>query len=231
MRHLAYKSLQIEKDNLLMVRFHDPNIQLRAQEYIKAALGDSYTVALNLAPATPHWLQAIGAKPIKLGLDLRGGVHFLLYIDADATIKKRVQDDLRDIGHSLREAKIRYSGLHFNPDGGISINFRSTAAMQAAHDLLANRYGEFTFHKTSVAGQNRLIGNLIPSVLAQERQAIVDQTIMVLRNRINELGVSEPIVQQQGQDRVMVDLPGIQDATQAKQIIGGTSTFRISFSG
>ncbi|MCD6056168.1 MAG: hypothetical protein K0R12_1130 [Gammaproteobacteria bacterium] len=221
---LSYKSLQVEQNNLLLVRFADPAVQLQAQEYIKAALGDDYTVALNLAPATPRWLQAIGANPMKLGLDLRGGVHFLLYIDANAAIKKRIQDDLKEIGRNLRDAKIRYSQLRVDPNGNVDIAFRSQDAMEAAYSFLTGHYNEFSFEEKKDNDQYHVIGNLSPAALTTERQAIVDQAILVLRNRINELGVSEPSVQQQGQDRVAVDLPGIQDATQAKQIIGGTST-------
>lgn len=222
--NLLYQSAKIEQSNLAIVRFDDPDVQLKAREYIKAALGDHYTVALNLAPATPHWLSALGAKPMKLGLDLRGGVHFLLYIDANSAIKKHLKDDLRQIGASLREQRIRYSNLTFGDNSNIDIAFRTQSAQRAAFAFLTRQYPAFSFREKTGGDTYHVTGSLPPTQLTKERQSIVDQTITVLRNRINELGVSEPIVQQQGQDRVSVDLPGVQDATQAKRIIGGTAT-------
>ncbi len=222
--NLKYRSVREEGPNLLMVRFFDPNTQLKAKDYVKAALGNNYTVALNLASSTPEWLRALGAQPIKLGLDLRGGVHFLLYVDAKSTIAKRTQGDMRSIGKALRDKKIRYSGLRHRPNGSITINFRDESSLEQALPVLAQQFAELTFTKNDQAGVYQLNGVLSPAILVKEQQAIVDQTMMVLRNRINELGVSEPIVQQQGKDRISVDLPGIQDATQAKRIIGGTAT-------
>jgi len=175
----------------------------------------------------------LGAKPMKLGLDLRGGIHFLLSVDVDSMLKKREAGDARNIANDLREAKIRYAAVQRIPgkgrtDGipnsGIRIRFRKQDNLEKAYHLLKRRYPEFQLSKTAKNGDYEIIGRMTPEALHKLGQYTVEQTMTVLRNRVNELGVAEPIVQQQGKDKIVVDLPGVQDAAQAQQILGGTAT-------
>jgi preprotein translocase subunit SecD len=218
--------LQIEqqKNRSLLVRFASTDLQLKAKDIIQETLGDDYLVALNLAPATPHWLQAIGAMPMKLGLDLRGGVHFLLQVDVDSVVKQRIEGDLNNIGQELRTQRIRYAGITRNGSNGISVQFRAEDSLETAYSFLSQHFTEFTWTKNTSGGNLVLDGVLSPQALQQARQDTLEQAMNTLRNRVNELGVSEAVVQQQGATRVVVDLPGIQDTTQAKNILGKTAT-------
>ncbi len=212
------------QDQTLLFRFTSTDNQLKAKEVIQQVLGDNYLVALNLSPATPNWLKSIGATPMKLGLDLRGGVHFLLQVDVDSVMQQRVEGDLRGIGQALRDERIRYSGINRNADNEIVIQFRSENALSDAYSFVAHRYNEFTWEKITKGDTFALQGKLSQNALFQARQETLDQEMNTLRNRVNELGVSEAIVQQQGESRVSIDLPGIQDTTEAKNIIGKTAT-------
>lgn len=219
--HLPYKQVQLE-DRSVLIRFASTDIQLKAKELIQQTLGENYLVALNLAPATPHWLRAIGAMPMKLGLDLRGGVHFLLQVDVDSVTKQRMEGDLNSIGQKLRNEHIRYSGIVRNGANGITVQFRTPDARDEASRFLTIHFSEFVWTKDNKT--NDLQGILSPLALQQARQDTLDQAMNTLRNRVNELGVSEAVVQQQGATRVMVELPGIQDTAQAKNILGKTAT-------
>lgn len=212
------------QDQTLLVRFNSTDVQLKAKDIIQQALGDNYLVALNLAPATPHWLKSIGAVPMKLGLDLRGGVHFLLQVDVDSVIQQRVEGDLRGIGQSLRDERIRYAGLTRKSDNQVVLLFRSQDALNAAYSFVNRRYNEFTWQKQNSGADFLLQGTLSPAAIFQARQETIEQAMNTLRNRVNELGISEAIVQQQGDSRVSVDLPGIQDTAEAKNILGKTAT-------
>lgn len=213
------------QDQSLLFRFASTDDQLRAKEVLQDALDSSqYAVALNLAAATPDWLRTIGAAPMKLGLDLRGGVHFLLQVDVDTAIKQRVDGDMRGIGQALREERIRYAGINRKADNEIILQFRSDDAMASAYDFVTKRYREFTWTKQNSGSELSLHGVLSPPSIFQARQETLEQAMTTLRNRVNELGVSEAIVQQQGNNRVSVDLPGIQDTAEAKNILGKTAT-------
>lgn len=212
------------QDHALLFRFNSTDEQLKAKELIQQQLGENYLVALNLAPATPDWLKSVGAVPMKLGLDLRGGIHFLLQVDVDSVMQQRVEGDLRGIGQALREERIRYSGINRKADNQVLIQFRSQDAMDAAYSFVMHRYVEFAWTKNTANGSFNLEGTLSPAAVMQARQETLEQAMNTLRNRVNELGVSEAIVQQQGESRISVDLPGIQDTAEAKNIIGKTAT-------
>lgn len=217
--NLQYKNIEYQ-DRSLLVRFNSTDIQLKAKDLIQTTLGNNYLVALNLAATTPHWLKALGAMPMKLGLDLRGGVHFLMQVDVDSVIKQRVEGDLSNISQVLRTERIRYANITRLGDNGIILQFRDEETLNNAYHLLSQRFSEFTWKKDNLS----LKGELSPVNLQEERQDILEQAMNTLRHRVNELGVTEAVVQQQGASRIVVDLPGIQDATQAKNILGKTAT-------
>lgn len=211
----------IAKENRsLLVRFTNTDTQLKAKDLIQHVLGDNYLVALNLAPTTPHWLKAIGAEPMKLGLDLRGGVHLLLQVDVDSVLKQRVEGDLNSIGQELRAQHIRYTDMSRLGANGISLQFRDPEQLSNALQFLNQRFVEFTWTKNNLTVQ----GVLSPAAIQQAKQDTLEQAMNTLRHRVNELGVSEAIVTSQGNSRVAVDLPGIQDSAQAKNILGKTAT-------
>ncbi len=221
--HLNYKSAVIDKRNIL-VRFNDTDTQLKASDILKASLGDNYTVALNLAPATPSWLIALGAQPMKLGLDLRGGVHFLLDVDIDSVVGHRQEGNISNITSSLHDNLIRYADIELGKDNIITLTFRDENNLEAAQSLINRDYQDLVVNKNNVPNTYQLYAQLSPAALQKIDQYTIDQTMTTLRNRVNELGVSEAVVQQQGLDRVSVDLPGIQDTAHAKEILGGTAT-------
>lgn len=216
---IRYQSVVLQ-DHSLLLRFNSTDTQLKAKDLIQEALGNNYLVALNLAPKTPEWLKAIGAMPMKLGLDLRGGVHLLIQVDVDSVIKQRIEGDLNSISQTLRSERIRYAGITRQGANGINLQFRTNDALDEAYAVLSQRYAEFTWKKDDLLLQ----GTLSPQALLQARQDTLEQAMNTLRNRVNELGVSEAVVQQQGSSRVVVDLPGIQDTAQAKNILGKTAT-------
>ncbi|MHB1949810.1 MAG: protein translocase subunit SecD [Gammaproteobacteria bacterium] len=220
---IDYKKMERENQSLL-VRFNTTDVQLKAKEAIQAALGNDYLVALNLAPTTPDWLKAINAQPMKLGLDLRGGVHLLLQVDVDSVLKQRIEGDLGSVSQALRTEHIRYVGLTRQGTDGVAIQFRSQDALDEAYHYLANHFMDFAWTKTTTPDHLEIQGVLAPAALQQARKDTLEQAMNTLRNRVNELGVSEAVVQQQGASRVVVDLPGIQDTAQAKNILGKTAT-------
>lgn len=221
--HVPYQSVQFEKQTLLY-RFKSTDDQLKAKDVIQEALGENYLVAINLAPATPRWLKSLNAVPMKLGLDLRGGVHFLLQVDVNSVMQQRVEGDLRGIGQSLRDERIRYAGINRRADNQLIIQFRSQDAMDDAYRFVNQRYNEFMWERLTEGNDFVLQGTLSRPALVQAQRDTLDQAMNTLRNRVNELGVSEAIVQQQGESRVSVDLPGIQDTAEAKNILGKTAT-------
>lgn len=220
---LTYDAGQLH-DQTILFRFSSTDTQLKAKDLLQQSLGDGYLVALNLANTTPDWLKSMGALPMKLGLDLRGGVHFLLQVDVASVMKQRIEGDLRGIGQALRDERIRYSGINRNSDNQVSVNFRTEDALNDAYRFVMRRYPEFTWTKQTNNNQFTLSGLLQPKAIFDAQQETLEQAMNTLRNRVNELGVSEAVVQQQGESRVAVDLPGIQDTAQAKNIIGKTAT-------
>lgn len=210
--------------NGVLIRFSDEDTQSKAKECVQAALGKDFIVALNLTSASPKWLQAIGANPMKLGLDLRGGIHLLLQVDVNSVIEHRVQGGLHNAADRLREARIRYSDISLSKDQELVIAFRTTDESARAYQLLSTHENDYEWQQKTLRGQASLIGQLAPAQLSTIQETVIQQAIMTLRRRVNELGVSEPVVQQQGMDRISIDLPGVQDAARAQDLIGKTAT-------
>jgi preprotein translocase subunit SecD len=221
--HLSFGAITSTREGL-EVRFTSPDTQLLARDVIKNGLGSQYTVALNLAPSTPKWLSAIRAEPMKQGLDLRGGVHFLLEVDIESVVNRRYEGLTKSMGQDLRQAGIRYAGIRYVLNKGIDIRFRTPDMTTTALNTLQSNYPGMEIKP--LADGAGVIATLSPTELNAIRQNTIEQTMGILRNRVNELGVGEAVVQQQGGTRVAVDLPGIQDAARAKQILGGTATLQ-----
>ena len=215
-----------------LIRLNGKDIQLRAKEVIQAELGGEYIVALNLAPTTPKWLSSLGAQPMKLGLDLSGGVHFLLEVDLDSALATRLESDLQDVKSALREEKIRYRKMEL-VGRDIVGTFRSEEDAAAAAGMVRNKFRELM--PQSKPGQNplSLVLSLSEIAIGQIEDNALKQNLTSLRNRVNELGVSEPIVSRQGKNRIVVELPGVQDTAEAKRIIGKTANleFRLEANG
>lgn len=208
-------------DNSWLVRMDDTDSQLRARDLLAKTLGKNYIVALNLAPTTPSWLRAIGASPMNLGLDLRGGVHFLLQVDMQAVVKQRMDAWAGQAKMTLKKAGVRYQGV--TVDGQkMTLKFDDQVATDAARDPLRTSLPEFTLSESE--DQPRIVLTLKPTQLKQIQDYAVDQNRTALNNRVNELGVAEAVVQRQGADRIVVELPGVQDAAQARRILGRTAT-------
>lgn len=217
---IASKSIALE-EGAILARFSDPDVQLRAREALMAAMGDKYVVALNLAPATPRWLTMLGAEPMKLGLDLRGGVHFLMEVDMDTALGKLQEQTMDTLRSDLREKGIPYASIRKLDKYGVEVRFRDNAARDQAISYLSPRQRDLVL---SSNGNNTLKAVLTDARLSEAREYAVQQNITILRNRVNQLGVAEPLVQRQGSDRIVVELPGIQDTARAKEILGATAT-------
>lgn len=209
------------------VRFGSPEDQLKAKDKLVESLGqEDFTIALNLLSQTPDWLLAIGARPMYLGLDLRGGVHFLLQIDMDAALTKSVESTVSDFRTALRTEKINYTGVS-RDKLKVEVNFENDVEMEKARRLLDTTYPDYTY-ETSGSGSDLKL-TAVPSPVAQKKiqEFALKQNLLTLHNRINELGVAEPIVQQQGLDRIVVQLPGVQDTAKAKEILGRTAALEV----
>ncbi|MTD40864.1 protein translocase subunit SecD [Erwinia sp. CPCC 100877] len=214
------KSIALEEGSIL-ARFDSTDTQLRARESLMEVLGDQYVVALNLAPATPRWLSAIAAEPMKLGLDLRGGVHFLMEVDMETALNKLQEQNIDSLRSDLRDKGIAWSNVRKASNYGVDIAFRSSAARNEAVSYLQGRHRDLVI---STQGSNGLRAVMSDDRLREAREYAVQQNINILRNRVNQLGVAEPLVQRQGADRIVVELPGIQDTARAKEILGATAT-------
>lgn len=218
---LTPKSAVLEKGQLL-VRFLNTEDQLAARELANKVLGDNFVTALNLAPATPAWLDAIGAAPMKLGLDLRGGVHFLMEVDMKTAMEKNVNDLVQAYRSDLREAKVRYRAVTADVANlRVNLSFRSAEDLAAAKTLLSGKDRDMTFTE---ADDLTLIAAFSEVKIKALREDAVAQNITIIRNRVNAIGVAEPLVQRQGAERIVVQLPGIQDTARAKEILGATAT-------
>jgi len=208
------------------LRFDDPDTQLKAKDALQTKLGDNYIVALNLQSATPRWLTAIHALPMYLGLDLRGGVHFLLQVDMKAALDKAADRYTTDIRSLMREKKVQYAGVA-REGNNVVVRFRDEAERTKARVEIEKSFPDLVLRDADTTGELRLVGGLKPEAQKKIQDGAVQQNITILRNRVNELGVAEPIVQQQGADRVVVQLPGVQDTARAKDILGRTATLEI----
>ncbi|MBW3532124.1 protein translocase subunit SecD [Shewanella sp. NKUCC06_TVS] len=221
-KSIAVKRSELEKGQLL-VRLQNADQQLLAKELIADSLGDKFTVALNLAPATPKWLESIGGSPMKLGLDLRGGVHFLMEVDMGEAIRKMEEAKVADFRSQLREETIRYAGIRVNATG-IEIKFRDAENLATAERFLKTRNKDMVFTDASRGEDFALQAVMSEAYLKQIKEEALQQNITTIRNRVNELGVAEPVVQRQGAERIIVELPGVQDTARAKEILGATAS-------
>ncbi|MGL4638474.1 MAG: protein translocase subunit SecD [Shewanella sp.] len=219
---IAVKRSELEKGQLL-VRVQNAEQQLLAKEVIAESLGEKFTVALNLAPATPQWLESMGGSPMKLGLDLRGGVHFLMEVDMGEAIRKMEEAKMADFRSQLREEKIRYAGIRINANR-IEIKFRDADSLASAERFLKSRSNDMVFTNASRGEDFTLQAVMSETYLKQVKEEALQQNITTIRNRVNELGVSEPVVQRQGAERIIVELPGVQDTARAKEILGATAS-------
>jgi len=225
----AIKPMRMELDaNNLLIRFDHEETQLKAQTVLKKALGRDYVVALNLAPSTPAWLHKLGAEPMFLGLDLRGGVHFLMEVDMEAAVKKAEERYVSDLRSIFREHKVRYKTISRRDEGGVLVRFQDAAQQEAGRKLIRENAPNAVI-TDGVAGEFQTVMTLSENSMIETRKSALQQNITTLRNRVNELGVAEPVIQQQGTNRVVVELPGVQDTARAKEILGATATleFRI----
>ena len=209
------------------VRLADTDTQLKAKDVLQKRLGDDYIVALNLISSSPQWLAAIGALPMYLGLDLRGGVHFLLQIDMKGAIDKAADRYTTDIRSLMREKRVQYGGVS-REGQNVVLRFREEAERVKARVEIEKSFPDLAVREQeATGGELRLVASLKPEAQKRIQDGAVQQNITILRNRVNELGVSEPIVQQQGAERIVVQLPGVQDTARAKDILGRTATLEI----
>jgi preprotein translocase subunit SecD len=218
---IAVKSSALEGKGALL-RLEQADQQLAARDVVARALGDDFVVALNLAPTTPDWLRSLGAGPMKLGLDLSGGVHFLLEVDMDKAVVARTQVYESEVKSLLRKERLRYRSLP-QQDGAIQLGFADAQQLEKARLLIQKSFNDFTLTAIERAGQPALRLELTPAKLAEIREYSIKQNLTTVRNRVNELGVSEPLVQRQGANRIVVELPGVQDTATAKGILGKTA--------
>lgn len=233
---VAFKSILLANEQIL-VRFDNTDLQLKAKDVVKDGLGRGYVVALNLAPRTPDWLRAMNAAPMYLGLDLRGGVHFLMEVDVDAAVSQAEERYIGDFRGLLRENKVRYSRItrYFGQgekegDTAVEVKFKTTEARDKAQLLLDRDFPDLLIDQEDREGSYFLLARLDEKEKRATRKLALKQNITTLRNRVNELGVAEPVIQQQGDNRIVVQLPGVQDTARAKEILGATATleFRLT---
>ena len=219
---IAVKDTEMQERDAL-IRLNDAEAQLRARPVVQEALGRDYLVALNMAPSTPEWLKSLGAGPMKLGLDLRGGVHFLLEVDMETAVDQRLEAMSGQIKRELREERVRYRGGDVEGDRSIVLTFRDEAARSEAFDLVRDQYNQFLLDEQSEDGEYRLILTMSEAEIKSIQDYALEQNLTTIRNRVNELGVAEPLVQRQGADRIIVELPGVQDTAAAKRVLGATA--------
>ena len=219
---LSAKDVELTSKNVL-VRVTNSESQLQAKAVLSDALGDKYVIALNLAPTTPDWLTNLGAGPMKLGLDLRGGVHFLLEVDMVQAVAQRLDVYVSEIKSSLRAEKLRYRAVSRETDGSLRIKFMDSEVRDQARSQLKSSYGEFLMSAEDEGSAYYLLVSLNESTVREIEDYAVNQNLTTLRNRVNELGVAEPLVQRQGRNRIVVQLPGVQDTAAAKRVLGATA--------
>lgn len=223
--NIAYTGAILEA-NSVKVRFENTDVQLKAKDLLTQKLGADHVVALNLLSNSPHWLRSIKALPMYLGLDLRGGVHFLLQVDMKTALNKKFESLNNDIRSQLRDSKIYYSGIS-REGQQIVVRFKDQETKNKALKEITSNTPGVRIDESTVDGEFRLTLTIKPEEQTRIQDASLQQNITTLRNRVNELGVAEPIIQQQGSDRVVVQLPGVQDTAQAKDILGRTATLEI----
>ena len=217
--------------NSVKARFADTDAQIKAKDTISKALNPdpadpSYIVALNLLSRSPHWLTSLRALPMSLGLDLRGGVHFLMQVDMKSALTKKAESLTGDVRLMLRDKNLRHAGI-VREGNAVVVRFRDPETLTSARQLLETELLDLQWTETPDGTDVKLVGTLKPEASRRVQEVAVKQNITTLHNRVNELGVSEPVIQQQGSDRVVVQLPGVQDTAKAKDIIGRTATLEV----
>ena len=214
------KKVEVQNGGELLVRLKTPDAQIRASDVLRDAVGSNYVVALNLASTVPNWLRAIGARPMLLGLDLQGGVHFLMQVDQNAALQKRFESYADDLRVMLRENRVRYESVERRQDNAIVVTLAPGESTATAQGLIAKNMPTLANDVSGSTITVRVPDSEIEKITADA----IERNVGTLRNRINELGVAEPLIQRQGNDRVVVELPGVQDTAQAKRILGATAT-------
>jgi len=210
-------------DSGLLLRFDGVEQQLKAADGLRDALGDNYTVALNLAPATPSWLRSMNALPMYLGLDLRGGLHFLMEVDTELVLRQAMESNANDIRGALRKKKIRYLSVRDNKEQ-VTVKLRSVELRDKAMSAVRSELNDLQLNDYEEAGAYYFSAKLKKTALVTLKKSALQQNVTTLRNRVNELGVAEPVIQQQGDNRIVIQLPGIQDSARAKRILSATAT-------
>lgn len=210
-------------DTGLLMRFDDVEQQLKAADDIRIALGDNYTVALNLAPSTPEWLQNMNALPMYLGLDLRGGLHFLMEVDTELVIRQAMENNANELRDLIRKQKLGFPSIRSHNDT-ITIKFHTADKRDSAYSAIRSELTDLDFTDYEEAGEFYISATLKKTSVITLKKSAIQQNVTTLRNRVNELGVAEPVIQQQGDDRIVVQLPGIQDSARAKKILSATAT-------
>ena len=213
--------------NGIKIRFNNTEDQLKAKGVLESSLKGDYTIALNLLPATPGWLEAVGGKPMYLGLDLRGGVHFLMEVDFDSLVDRTEERYVGDIRTLLRENKIRHQGVRRLNSGGLEVRFKDDATREKARFAIESEIAGFEYRENETDGKVNLIVRQSARQLKELSEFALEQNMTALRNRIDELGVAEPVVQKQGDRRIVVQLPGVQDTSKAKQILSRLATLEV----
>jgi preprotein translocase subunit SecD len=229
-QNVPYTGSQLDATGL-RIRFPDTDTQLKARDLIDAAVNPDpaanlYTVALNLLPASPNWLSRIGALPMYLGLDLRGGVHFLLQIDMEAAMQRRLDNLAGEMRTLLRDRDVRHGGIARDGDS-VRVRFRDAETREKARGVLLAQVPDLAFVERDDGQALLLVGTMRPEVQRRVMEQALQQNITTMHNRVNELGVAEPVIQQQGADRIVVQLPGVQDIARAKEILGRTATLEV----
>ena len=207
----------------LLVRFQRPEAQLQAKDRIEATVGDGYSVALTPAPDLPGWLAALGVQPMYLGLDLRGGIHVLIDVDMDAALEKELERYTSDLRSLLRRRKVRYVMVTHDATS-LTVQFRDASIREEAEELIHGKFPNLVLDTRENGNSFELLANLTPTESLRVKKVALEQNITTLRNRVNALGVAEPIIQQQGERRIVVELPGVQDPSRLKEIMGATAT-------
>ncbi len=219
---VAIKRIDVQ-ENRLLVRFNDLDSRAAARDVVIEAAGDrNYVVALNLASATPAWLKDLGGKPMYMGLDLRGGVHFLMQVDMEAVRVQTEERFVSDLRTALREARIRYRAIGRGADGGIEVTFLNDTMFADGAALIEADYADLQVSEGGDVNQLRM--TVSEALMEETRRTALKQNLTTLRNRVNEFGVAEPVIQQQGSSRIVVQLPGVEDTAEAKKILGATAT-------
>ncbi|MGY4524084.1 protein translocase subunit SecD [Pseudomonas sp. UBA4617] len=225
---IAVKGASLGEKGSGLIRLTNQEDQLPAKDVVRKALGDDYVVALNLAQTTPQWLRNLGASPMKLGLDLSGGVHFLLEVDMDKAMSARMKVYEGEVKTLLRKERVRYRSLP-QQDGGIMLGFADDATREQARALIRKNFNDFDLTTTERNELAVLRLALTQAKVAEIREYSIKQNLTTVRNRVNELGVAEPLVQRQGANRIVVELPGVQDTAEAKRILGKTANLEFRF--